>query len=157
MRLDFVNPASLMPTQQADAGVVAQQNTPQPLSNVVPAFRMPDDGSRPEDKEQDNKDSYAQLNEEINEENGEQALPEIFKLAAQPQFRELLQFYLGVDEGQLWVKMHKARLLNEVEHMRPYSGMFTQKSDSQEVRSNTYGKTLFYHYAMPGKRFKGQM
>ena len=46
MRLDFVNPASLMPSQPTETGAPA---IPQPiqLGDIAPAFNLPEDGSKP--------------------------------------------------------------------------------------------------------------
>ena len=158
MRLDFINPSTLIPAQNADAATAAVIQNPQPLSNVVPTFNLPEEGAKPEDKE---KQEQQRLAEQAGEgENGEEQqvqVPEIFKLVMNRDFRELLKFYLGVDEKQLWITIKKARLFNDVENVRPVSGFYTRKSDSEAVRDNLYKETLFYHYSSPGSRFKGAM
>lgn len=159
MRLDFVNPASLIPTQNTESGApVGAQHHPIPLENVIPAFSLPDQGSRTEDKEEENQQQAGSAREgEETAANEQQPLPEIFSVVMPPDFRELFQLFYSLEENQFVLMKRRFRIRNDVHSLKPYSGWYLDEEQSSGQRENSYKETLFYHYTRPGNRFKGAM
>jgi len=157
MRLDFVNPVTLIPGQNTEAGAPIGLQNQIPFENVVPTFKLPEEGAKPEDKHEDDKAQLQQEAEEAGNSENDSEAPEIFNIVLQQNFRELFNLYLGNDERSLMRVVKKMRLFNNVEQKQTYSGMFLSEVDSKPLRSSTYSKTTFYYQNFPGKQFTGSL
>jgi hypothetical protein len=146
-----------MPLQETEAGTALGVQNQQPLENVQPSFSLPDDGARPEDKQEE--EAPQQQAEELRESDDEQVkpLPEIFRLVIPKDFRELFFLYLGKDQGKI-LDLHRTwRSHLGSNRKQPVSEWYSQGEQAESLRSDSYSDTLFYHYTKPGERFTGAM
>jgi len=156
MRLDFVNPVTLIPGQTTEAGApIGTQQNLVPFENVVPTFNVPDDGAKPEDKQEEEGPEKHRFDVDEAPLSEEGSNPELFVLVTPENFRDLFRLYLGSDERQLLQIVKKMRLFNKIDDTESYSGFFIDNINDEDIREASYSKTTFYHYNFPGKRFKG--
>ena len=155
MRLDFVNPASLMPSQPTETGAPA---IPQPiqLGDIAPAFNLPEDGSKPEDKNPKSKNPQVATESDIPDEEVE-VLPEMFLLALTNDFRSLLSFFLAGSSQEYFALKKVMQEHHGLQPGKVYSGVYRSGNAALETRDSSHRQTMFYHKSRPGNRFKGLM
>jgi hypothetical protein len=148
----------MMPLHDTEAGTALGVQNQLPLENVQPSFNLPEDGARPEDKQEE--ESARRATGEAGASDEEQdvdALPEIFRLVMAKDFRELFLLYLGEDQGEM-LSLHRTwRTHLGSNRKQPVSNWYAKGEQAQEKRSDSYDSSLFYHYTKPGNRFTGAM
>ncbi len=151
MRFDAINPVTLLPAQPTEAGTPVLSKLPFLLANVVPMPKLPDDGSKPEDKHSKNQAEESEQTEEQEE------LPEIFKLIESPDFRHLFEYYYFDKNRKLENLKIRFRIRRGIKGDIGLSESIKSFKGFNDIRTLRYGNTMFYHYTRPGKRFAGEM
>lgn len=157
MRIDFVNPSTLIPTQQTDSGVPLLSINPIQFEEVKPAFNLPDKGTRPEDKHPKNKNPYQLNGVETDEDEITQLLPESFKLILYQQFHDVFKAFLDLKIEALDNIRRTLRAENGMGLNQTFSTTYANSPHVSEIRDQQHNVVIFYHYSRPGLRFKGEM
>lgn len=155
MRLDIMNPASLMPAQPSESGAPVMVQNPVPFQSVTPTRNLPDEGSRPDDKDPKNKNEYQNIEEDERVEHRQ--LPESFMLIMAPDFRDLFLSYLKEETFPLVQARREQRSQNGVGYLKPFSEPYAKMTKNFTQREENHQEVLMYHYRRPGNRFKGKM
>lgn len=93
----FVHPTSVSAGQPVEGVQPIQGYTPyNQLTKLIPAFKLPEDGGKPEDE--DKKPAHIEI-DEIRED--DDLIPEIFRLAVNVDFREMINYFLTPYHDQI--------------------------------------------------------
>ncbi len=153
MRFDTLNPVTLLPAQPTEAGTPVLSRLPFLLANVVPMPRLPDDGSKPDDKHSKNEEATPGETSEDQEED----LPEIFQLIKLPDFRHLFEYYYFDKDRKIETFKMRMRILRGVQGDVALSDPVKRSKKFEQIRTVRYGNALYFHYTRPGKRFIGEI
>lgn len=87
---NFIQPASITTGQAVEGIQPIQAFTPyNQLSHLLPTFKPADDGSKAEDEEKESKELIP-----LNEDQEEDQISDIFQLAMNVSFKEMLEYFL---------------------------------------------------------------
>ncbi|REL38709.1 hypothetical protein DYD21_01800 [Rhodohalobacter sp. SW132] len=104
----FVQPASVSTGLAVEGVQPVQGYAPyNQLTRLMPAFKLAEDGAKPEDEEK--KEQGFELQQELDEYHDQQ--PEIFRLAINVSFREMIQYFLTPEHDK--ILDIRSRLRNE--------------------------------------------
>lgn len=118
---NFVIPTSISSGQAVEGVQPIQGFAPyNQLTELMPTFKLAEDGSKPEDEEKKDKADETQSAGEHSDPDDQ--LPEIFKLAFNVSFREMIDYFLVPDHEKILdiqSKMRQEREINELTIFAP--------------------------------------
>ncbi|MFO7845225.1 MAG: hypothetical protein R6V27_01590 [Balneolaceae bacterium] len=134
---NFVLPASVSSGQAVEGVQQIQGFAPyNQLNQLMPSFKLADDGAKPEDEE-NKKQAYA--GEESGEEENLQAdLPEIFRLAYNVSFREMIEYFLVPGHDQVLDIRSRIRNEREAEGLTIFAPKGDIPQDFSHIREQLY-------------------
>ncbi|MDI6401957.1 hypothetical protein QLX67_08120 [Balneolaceae bacterium ANBcel3] len=138
--------------QPADAVPVVPQTNPYHQRGIPVTFRLPDKGSRTDDKEKDEQ-PYARKSDREEETALAQALPDMFQLILNKNFDEFFDFFFvpgHLDIVQLQSEVKASKLLS---NQRLYRPEIIQNEKLDIIRHKLYVVTLDFHYSATGRKF----
>lgn len=156
MNSEALNPMSVIPPPAAEGGSTVPASAIQPQSPIVPAFKLPDDSSKLQDRKQQRHQTPEELQEEQKEHQTE-TVELLNNLVGKPAFADLyfgLFNGLNVEVDQLQRLAYKDAGIGD---RGTYSERIKAHSKLPKKRDHSYGSVLFYHQMMPGTRFAGNM
>ncbi|MCC5915402.1 MAG: hypothetical protein JJU46_13595 [Balneolaceae bacterium] len=130
----FVNPATISTGQPVEGVQAIQGYTPyNQIAKLVPAFKLPEEGGKPEDE--DKKTETITL-EEL--EGLETEMPEIFQLAVNVSFKEMLEYFFTPYEEEIFELRSKFREDRGVDSLAMFTPSSSVPGDFQELREELY-------------------
>lgn len=158
MNSEILNPMSVIPQPTAEGGAAVAASAIQPQNPIVPTFKLPQDGSKPEDRKQNDSKQYsAEELERIEAKNKAEAFSLLSDLSLKTSFADL--FYQLYDGKMANVDFLQRKVFSEaaIGHKGTYSKWMLSKPTANELRTFSYDQTVFYHKTPLGQRFKGSM
>jgi len=154
MFADAVNPAAFIQPQPSETGAPIVPPPPVNPAMVTPLFNLPNNGSKLEDKREQDNSKYVDVKTENEEESDD---TDLFKLIEPGNFYELFRSFLINGLGQLVLLRDQWR---QQLGIKPYT--FATEASRQSpkmipVREETYTGNRDFYQDPPGQRFTGGM
>lgn len=132
---NFVLPATVSSGQAVEGVQPIQGFAPyNQLTRLMPTFKMADDGARPEDEEKEKSGIYSTQSEEEAEPNA----PELFKLAYNVSFKEMIEYFLIPGHEKVLEIRSKIRNERNVDSLTIFAPSGTIPNEFSEVRDQLY-------------------
>lgn len=123
---NFVLPASVSSGHAVEGVQPIQGFAPyNQLTELMPTFKLAEDGSKPEDEEKEE----AEVQKSGPDQEGEQSMPEIFKLAFNVSFKEMIDYFLIPEHDKILdirAKFRNERDVNELTIFAPVGKIPTE-------------------------------
>lgn len=132
---NFVLPASVSSGHAVEGVQPIQGFAPyNQLTKLMPTFKLAEDGSKPEDEEKEDSD----IPTSAPDKEGEQTLPEIFKLAFNVSFKEMIDFFLVPDHDRILDIRAKFRNEREVDELTIFAPVGKIPAEFVNFRDQLY-------------------
>jgi hypothetical protein len=131
----FVLPASISSGQAVEGVQPIQGFAPyNQLTELMPTFHLAEDGAKPEDE--DKKGSDVEATE--NDPDEEHLLPEVFNLALNVSFKEMLDYFLVPHQDEVLDLQTKFRNERNVDELTIFSPAGITSSEMKHLRDQLY-------------------
>ena len=158
MNSEALNPMSVIPPPLAEGGAAVAASAIQPQNPIVPAFSMPRDGGKPEDKKfQDDRQKSAREYQEIEDQQQQNKFKSLLELGLRPSFADMFYALYNGAISSIDDMQRKAFAEAGISANGTFSKMINQNPEQAMRRQYSYDSVIFYHEKVPGTRFKGQM
>jgi len=132
---NFVQPASISTGQAVEGVQPIQGFAPyNQLTELVPAFKLADDGAKPEDEEKKSKE----IRTERDDNEDENPLPDIFHLAINVSFREMIEYLFTPDHDKILDLRSHYREIRGVDRLTIFSPTGVAPDDFNSLRDKLY-------------------
>ncbi len=145
----FAHPSAQSSAQPVEGLAAVPGINPYQQRGIPAAFRMPDDGSKTDDKEDEDK-QYQEMEEY---EALPPGTPEMFRLIMGPNFREMLDFFLTPghqDILQIRASIREHKALSDKDLYRPE---IMNNDYLDQIRHKLYLVTFEFYHSPNGKSF----
>lgn len=131
----FVQPASVSSGLAVDGVQPVKGFAPyNQLAQLMPTFKLSEDGAKPEDEEKQNRAAGISNTAEEDDEK----LPEIFRLAINVSFREMIEYFLTPDHDQIIDIRSRIRNERGVDNLTIFSPKGTIPDGFEDIRDQLY-------------------
>ncbi len=154
MFADAVNPAAFIQPQPSETGAPIIPPAPVNPASVTPLFNLPNNGSKLEDKHQQDNSKYVNVKTDNQEEPDD---TDLFKLIEPGNFYELFRSFLINGLGQLVLLRDQWRQQLGIEPYTFATEASRQSPKMVPVREETYDVNKGFYQHPPGQRFNGGM
>lgn len=152
MLYHFLHPSAQSTSQPVESTHQIPGLNPYHQRGLPAAFRLPDDGSRPDDKEKEKQEAQ----ESINNESLPSGMPEMFRLVLNSDFREMFEFFMTPGHDEI------IHMRNNFRHQKGVSEqtlfrpelMNVASGNTDDIRNETYFFTYYFFHSPMGMHFK---
>jgi len=133
---NFVLPASVSSGHAVEGVQPIQGFAPyNQLAELVPTFKLADDGAKPEDEEKKN---AAELEKNDAEPEEESSVQQLLKLAFDVNFKEMLTYFLVPDQDKIVDLQFKFRNERDVDELTIFTPRGNVPSEFETLRDRLY-------------------
>lgn len=158
MNSEALNPMSVIPPPPSEGGAAVPASAVQPQNPIIPAFSMPKDGGKPEDKKfQGDRQKSAQEFQQIEEKKQQHKFKSLIDLGLRPSFADMFYALYNGSVAVIDEMQRKAFADAGIKANGTFSSVINQNPEQVNRRYFSYDSVIFYHEKVPGTRFRGQM
>ncbi|MBP3191984.1 hypothetical protein [Natronogracilivirga saccharolytica] len=153
MLYHFLHPSAQTTSQPVEGTHQIPGLNPYHQRGLPAAFRLPDDGSKPDDKENEQQEAQQSIN---NAQHLPEGMPEMFRLVLNSDFREMFEFFMTPGHDEI------IHMRNNIRHQKGLSEqtlfrpdiMNLASHDIDDIRNKTYFFTHYFFHSPLGTHFK---
>jgi hypothetical protein len=149
---------SIIPPPTAEGGAAVAASAIQPQNPIVPTFKLPNDGAKPEDRKF--KDGRQYSAEELKDQEADKASASFLALSEmvlKPSFADMFYRLYDGKVSEVDTLQRQAFEKADIGTKGTYSRLLLTNPEAVTKRRNSYDRIGFYHETPPGVRFKGKM